>query len=132
MLVLRFFSSPLTSALPELWFGVVKLFVVTVDVPFPGGGGSYSSVAVGPCLREVEATSAPPSSVLSPEGEGSLSLASPVLGVSVSSNEISIGSMMLSEVKTKCGREELVRMEALRFFELEVCGGVALGDDSRR
>ncbi|CAF2268810.1 unnamed protein product [Brassica rapa] len=84
MLVLRFSSSPLTSALPELWFGVVKLFVVTVDVPFPGGGGSYSSVAVGPCLREVEATSAPPSSVLSPEGEGSLSLASPVLGVSVS------------------------------------------------
>ena len=47
-------------------------------------------------------------------------------------NEISIGSMMLSEVKTKCGREELVRMEALRYFELEVCGGVALGDDSRR
>ncbi|KAH0928783.1 hypothetical protein HID58_014510 [Brassica napus] len=125
MLVLRFSSSPLTSALPELWFGVVKLFVVTVDVPFPGGGGSYSSVAVGPCLREVEATSAPPSSVLSPEGEGSLSLASPL-------NEISIGSMMLSEVKTKCGREELVRMEALRYFELEVCGGVALGDDSRR
>ncbi|WZY88165.1 hypothetical protein YC2023_044900 [Brassica napus] len=119
MLVLRFSSSPLTSALPELWFR-----------PHPWricfwSGGSYSSVAVGPCLREVEATSAPPSSVLSPEGEGSLSLASPL-------NEISIGSMMLSEVKTKCGREELVRMEALRYFELEVCGGVALGDDSRR
>ncbi|KAF3522112.1 hypothetical protein F2Q69_00046920 [Brassica cretica] len=61
----------------------VKLVVLPVEVSFPGGGGSYSSVAAGPCLREVEAFSAPPSSVLSPEGEGSLSLASPVLGVSV-------------------------------------------------
>ncbi|CAF2055697.1 unnamed protein product [Brassica oleracea var. botrytis] len=63
--------------------GAVKLVVLPVEVSFPGGGGSYSSVAAGPCLREVEAFSVPPSSVLSPEGEGSLSLASPVLSVSV-------------------------------------------------
>ncbi|CAF1933103.1 unnamed protein product [Brassica napus] len=94
--------SPLTSALLELWFrsypwqiclwskgavvwrfGAVKLVILPVDVSFPGGGGSYSSVAAGPCLREVEASSAPPSSVLSLGGEGSLSFASPALGVSV-------------------------------------------------
>ncbi|KAF3527726.1 hypothetical protein DY000_02037294 [Brassica cretica] len=75
-------------------------------------GGSYSSVAAGPCLREVEASSAPPSSVLSSGSEGSLSLASPALGVS--SDELSIGSMKLSEVKTKRGSEEMVSMEALR------------------
>ena len=61
----------------------MKLVVLPVDVSFPGGGGSYSSVAAGPCFREVEAFSAPLSSVLSPGGEGSLSLASPALGVSV-------------------------------------------------
>ncbi|XP_013595187.1 PREDICTED: uncharacterized protein LOC106303476 [Brassica oleracea var. oleracea] len=64
-------------------FGAVKLIVLPVDVSFSGGGGSYSSVTAGPCFREVEASSAPPSSVLSPGGEGSLSLASPALGVSV-------------------------------------------------
>ncbi|KAF3611907.1 hypothetical protein DY000_02045858 [Brassica cretica] len=75
--------------------------------------------------------------VLSPGGEGSLSLASPALGVSVrwidfgsrlwlvcgsgfvvhgfvQSDELSIGSMKLSEVKTKHGSEEMVSMEALR------------------
>ncbi|WZZ32072.1 hypothetical protein YC2023_015473 [Brassica napus] len=74
---------------------------------------------------------------LSPGGEGSLSLASPALGVSVcwigfgsrlwlvcgsgfvvhgfvQSDELSIGSMKLSEVKTKHGSEEMVSMEALR------------------
>ncbi|KAF3526306.1 hypothetical protein F2Q69_00050626 [Brassica cretica] len=84
-------------------------------------------------------------------GEGSLSLASPALVCSssldrfwipfvvcvslgswfqvvhgfVQSDEFSIGSMKLSKVKTKRGREELVSMEALRYSEFEVCGGVA-------
>ena len=62
---------------------MVKLVVLSVDVSFPGGGDSYSSVAAGPCLRELETSSALPSSVLSLGGEDSLSLASPVLGVSV-------------------------------------------------
>ncbi|WZZ68005.1 hypothetical protein YC2023_079375 [Brassica napus] len=92
--------------------GAVKLVVLPVDVSFPGGGGSFSSVTAGPCLREVEASSALSSSVFSPGGEGSLSLASPALGVS--SDEFSIGSMKLSEVKTKRGSEEIVSMEALR------------------
>ena len=61
----------------------MKLDVLPVDVSFSGGGGSFSSVTAGPCLREVEASSALSSSVLSPGGEGSLSLASPALGVSV-------------------------------------------------
>ena len=61
----------------------LKLVVLPFHVSFPGGGGSYSSIAAGPCLQEVEASSAPPSSVLSSGGEGSLSLASPALGVSV-------------------------------------------------
>ncbi|WZZ67740.1 hypothetical protein YC2023_079110 [Brassica napus] len=43
----------------------------------------------------------------------------------VQSDEFSIGSMKLSEVKTKRGREELVSMEALRYSEFEVCGCVA-------
>ncbi|WZZ57662.1 hypothetical protein YC2023_057769 [Brassica napus] len=64
-------------------FGAVKLVVLSVDVSFPGGGDSYSSVAAGPCLREVETSSALPSSVLSLGGEDSLSLTSPALGVSV-------------------------------------------------
>ncbi|CAN7004532.1 unnamed protein product, partial [Brassica oleracea var. botrytis] len=55
----------------------LKLVVLPFHVSFPGGGGSYSSIAAGPCLQEVEASSAPPSSVLSSGGEGSLSLASP-------------------------------------------------------
>nr|VDD27186.1 unnamed protein product [Brassica oleracea] len=46
--------------------GAVKLVVLPFDVSFPGGAGSYSSVAAGPCLQEVEVSSAPPSSVLSP------------------------------------------------------------------
>ncbi|CAN6844044.1 unnamed protein product [Brassica oleracea] len=110
--------------------GAVKLVVLPFDVSFPGGGGSYSSVAAGPCLREVQTFSVPPSSVLSPGGEGSLSLASPALGVSVrwigfgsrlwlvcgsgfvvhsfvQSDELSTGSMKLSEVKTKRGSEEI-------------------------
>ncbi|KAL0805771.1 hypothetical protein Bca101_098262 [Brassica carinata] len=120
--------------------GAVKLVVLPVEVSFPGGGGSYSSIAAGICLREVEASSAPPSSVFSPGGEGSLSLASPVLGVSVrwisfgsacglcvvlgswfqvvhgfvQLDELSIGSMKLSEVKTKRGSVEMVSMKALR------------------
>ncbi|KAH0872700.1 hypothetical protein HID58_070062 [Brassica napus] len=115
--------------------GAVKLVVLPVEVSFPGGGGSYSSVAAGPCLREVEAFSVPPSSVLSPEGEGSLSLASPFVGSVldpacglcvvlgswfqvvhgfVQSDELSIGSMKLSKVKTKRGSVEMVLMEALR------------------
>ncbi|KAH0858401.1 hypothetical protein HID58_086662 [Brassica napus] len=47
-------------------FGTVKLVVLPVDVSCPGGGGSYSSVTASPCLREVEVSSAPSSSVLSP------------------------------------------------------------------
>ncbi|KAF3577030.1 hypothetical protein DY000_02035552 [Brassica cretica] len=85
--------------------GAVKLVVLPFDVSFPGGGGSYSSVASGPCLREVQASPVSPSSVLSPGDEGSLSLASPALGVS--SDELSTGSMKLSEVKTKRGSEEI-------------------------
>ncbi|KAH0875137.1 LOW QUALITY PROTEIN: hypothetical protein HID58_072499, partial [Brassica napus] len=112
--------------------GAVKLVVLPVDVSFPGGGGSFSSVTAGPCLREVEASSALSSSVFSPGGEGSLSLASPALGFVgsvlvptcglcvvlgswfqvvhgfVQSDEFSIGSMKLSEVKTKRGSEEIV------------------------
>lgn len=92
----RFPSSPLTSALPELWYrphpwrichwskgavvwrvGAMKLVVWSMVVLFLGGGGSYSSFAAGSCLRGVEASSAPPSSVLYPGCEGSFNLASP-------------------------------------------------------
>ena len=43
----------------------------------------------------------------------------------VLSDELSIGSMMLSEARTKCGREELVSMEALLLSELLAYGGVS-------
>nr|VDD50925.1 unnamed protein product [Brassica oleracea] len=82
-----------------------------------GGGSSYSSVAAG--LREVDASSDPSSSVLSLGGEGSLNLASPALCF-VLSDDLSIGSMKLSEVETKRGREKLFGVS-----ELEVCGGGA-------
>ncbi|CAN7073050.1 unnamed protein product [Brassica oleracea var. botrytis] len=71
------------------------------------------------CLQEVDASLDPSSSVLSLEDEGSLSLASPALCF-VLSDELSIGSMKLSEVETKRGREKFFGVS-----ELEVCGGGA-------
>ncbi|CAN6978019.1 unnamed protein product, partial [Brassica rapa subsp. trilocularis] len=72
----------------------------------------------GKSVFGVDASFDPPSSVLFPGGEGFLSLASPALVVVhgfVLSDELSIGSMKLSEGKTKHGREELVSMEAFRY-----------------
>ncbi|KAH0874448.1 hypothetical protein HID58_071810 [Brassica napus] len=52
-------------------------------ISIPGDGGLYSSVAAGPCLREVGVSSAPPSPDFDSGGEGFHSLASPALGVSI-------------------------------------------------
>lgn len=52
---------------------MVKLFVLCFGVVSLRGGSSNSYVAVSSCFREVEASSAPSSPVLLPEGKGFLS-----------------------------------------------------------
>ncbi|CAN6849446.1 unnamed protein product, partial [Brassica oleracea] len=90
-------------------------------VSFPGDGGSFSSVAAGSCLREGRLLQLRRPRLFSPGGEGFLNLPSSVFCSSllvrlwislvvlvhgfVLSDELSIGSMMLSEARTKCGRE---------------------------
>ncbi|CAN7103955.1 unnamed protein product, partial [Brassica rapa subsp. narinosa] len=99
-------------------------------VSSPGDGGSFSSVAAGSCLRKGRLLQLRRRRLCSPGGEGFFNLASPVccsslLGRSLISlgvlgngfelsEELSIGSMMLSEARTKREREEVVLMEALR------------------
>ncbi|KAH0861946.1 hypothetical protein HID58_079157 [Brassica napus] len=94
---------------------LVVRFSFSVDVSFPGDEGSFSSVAAGSCLREGRLLQLPRPRLCSPG----------VIHGFVLSDELSIGSMMLSKARTKCGREELVSMEALRLSELLAFGGVS-------
>ncbi|KAH0884717.1 LOW QUALITY PROTEIN: hypothetical protein HID58_060813, partial [Brassica napus] len=92
-------------------------------ISIPGDGGLYSSVAAGPCLREVGASSAPPSPDFDSGGEGFHSLASPALGVSIFS-----WVRVCSRFWIGCGSWFMVPV--VRGFDLEmVCGFQLYGED---
>ncbi|WZY83934.1 hypothetical protein YC2023_030318 [Brassica napus] len=76
-----------------------------------GRGGFCSSAFVGSVLREVKVSSTLRRRFVAPE--------------------LSIGSMMLSEARTKREREEVVLMEALRFVRAPGLRWCISGDFSR-